>query len=246
MPWRRAGRSFVASAGRRNINKPRSHQNCRRTAARVSVKVGRRLRDQAGVQAHGRACSAAEARGKQGHHREQRAQAGCGACSRPVRPLPLGLHTETVARLTEGDLHLPTLDEPAHDLQRVAPRIGAQKGLRLEAVLRIARQHPADRHDRQAGMVPNGRGGAELHDPRTLAIPARHGGLHPACALVGQDDREVRPAGALDPRAPDRSGLAWRRRLVQGRVQPQAGDTAQPLAGERRPEIQGGEAAVAR
>src|SRR3954447_10406845 len=49
MPWRRAGLSFVASDRRRDVSKPCSRHSCRRTAARVSAKVGRGLRYQASV-----------------------------------------------------------------------------------------------------------------------------------------------------------------------------------------------------
>ena len=43
-----------------------------------------------------------------------------------------------VPHLTESDLHLPALDEPAHDLQRITGGIGAEQGLRIAALLGIA------------------------------------------------------------------------------------------------------------
>ena len=57
---------------------------------------------------------------KQGHDRKQGEQAGCGAGDCPIGPLALGLDAEMVTHLAEGDLHLPALDKPADDLQRVA------------------------------------------------------------------------------------------------------------------------------
>src|SRR5215204_1789471 len=66
----------------------------------------------AGLQAH----TVVEAHGEQRHDREQPKQARRGAGDRLVRPLALGLNAEVVAYLAEGDLHLPTLDEPADDL----------------------------------------------------------------------------------------------------------------------------------
>ncbi len=60
-----------------------------------------------------------EAGGEQRHDREQPEQAGRRAGDCLIRPLALGLDAEGVAHLAEGDLPLPTLDEPADDLQGV-------------------------------------------------------------------------------------------------------------------------------
>src|SRR3954471_13138922 len=95
---------------------------------------------------------AAEAVGKQGHDGEQAEQAGRGTGDGLVRPLPLGLDAEVVADLSEGDLQLPALREPADDLQRLLCQVGAEQGLWVEALARVAQQHPADRHNRQAAM----------------------------------------------------------------------------------------------
>jgi hypothetical protein len=59
---------------------------------------------------------AVEARSEQCHDREQGEQAGRGAGDGAVRPLTLGLDAEMVAHLAEGDLHLPALDKPSHEL----------------------------------------------------------------------------------------------------------------------------------
>src|SRR4051795_9344763 len=69
----------------------------------------------------------AEAVGKQGHDGEQAEQAWCGAGNRLVGPLPLGLDAEVVTDLSEGDLQLPALREPAEDLQRLLRQVGAEK-----------------------------------------------------------------------------------------------------------------------
>src|SRR5215213_3254074 len=55
MPSRSAGRSFMVSAECRDVIKPCSAQNWRRTAARVSAKVGRSLRYQAVAETRRRA-----------------------------------------------------------------------------------------------------------------------------------------------------------------------------------------------
>ena len=107
--------------------------------------------------------TAVEARRQQGDDREQPEQAGRGAGDRLVRPLTLGLDAEVVAHLAEGDFQLPALDEPADDLQRLLRQVGAEQRLWFEAAAGVAQQHPADRHDRQAAVTPDGGVRAELH-----------------------------------------------------------------------------------
>ena len=58
----------------------------------------------------------AEAVGQQGHDGEQAKQAGRRAGDGLVGPLPLGLDAKVVAGLSECDLQLPALREPAEDL----------------------------------------------------------------------------------------------------------------------------------
>src|SRR3712207_1050905 len=98
MPSRRAGRSFVGLEACRDVRKPCSRQTWRRTAARVSEKVGRGLRYQAAAETRRLAWRLVGTTGPngggQGHDGEQAEQAGRGAGDRPVRPLPLGLDAE--------------------------------------------------------------------------------------------------------------------------------------------------------
>ena len=151
---RRAGGSFAASSDCRDTAKPCSLQIARRTAARLSAKVGRVV-----VPCAGRDLdpgTAVEARRQQGDNREQPEQAWRSASDGLVRPLPLGLDAQVIAHLAESDFELPALDEPADDLQRLLCRVGAEQGLRIEAPAGIAQQHPTDRHDWQAAVAPNG------------------------------------------------------------------------------------------
>ena len=141
MPSRSAGRSFVGLVERLEVIKPCLAQIWRRTAARVSEKVGCFLRYQAASET----CVLAEAGGQQRDAGEQPEQAGCGTSYCFVRPLPLGLDTQVVAHLAEADLQLPTLDEPANDLQRLLGGVGAEPGLRVEALAGVAPQ-PLRRH----------------------------------------------------------------------------------------------------
>jgi hypothetical protein len=93
---------------------------------------------------------------EQGHQREQAEQRRGGAGDRQVRPLPLRLHAEVLPCFLEGDLQLPALDEPRQDLLGRRLRVGAEQGLRLELAPRIADQHPAEGHRRQAAVIPHG------------------------------------------------------------------------------------------
>src|SRR3954462_356786 len=54
-----------------------------------------------------------------------------------VRPLALGLDAEVVTHVPEGDFHLPALDEPGQDLQRIAGEVGAEERLGVEAALGV-------------------------------------------------------------------------------------------------------------
>ena len=73
-----------------------------------------------------------EAVGQQDHDGEQAEQAGRGAGDGQIGPLPLGFDTKVVADLSERDLQLPSLREPAEDLQRLLCGVGAEQGLRIE------------------------------------------------------------------------------------------------------------------
>ncbi len=129
----------------------------------------------------------------------------------------LGLDTEMIAHFPEGDFHLSALDEPADDLQRIASRVGAEQGLRVETVLRIARQHPSmpaasirsrgdrrpkpakgDRQERQASVAPRPIGQL-LVPPAMLAAGALR-----SCQ---RGEERQRPSGAALPTAlPTESG----------------------------------------
>src|SRR3954463_13622123 len=95
-----------------------------------------------GGRCNAQASVTAEVVGQQGHDGEQAEQAGRGAGDGLVGPLPLGLDTEVVADLSERDLQLPALREPAEDLQRLSRRVGAEQGLRVEPPTGVAQQHP--------------------------------------------------------------------------------------------------------
>ena len=76
----------------------------------------------------------AETVGQQGHDGKQAEQAGRGAGNRLVRPLPLGLDAEVVTDLSECDLQLPALREPAEDLQRLLRKVDTAGEMRRTGV----------------------------------------------------------------------------------------------------------------
>src|SRR4051795_12376731 len=166
-----------------------------------------------------------------GHERdqgEQPEQTRHGARDRLVRPLALGLDAEVVTHVPEGDFHLPALDEPGQDLQRIAGEVGAEEGLWVEAALGVSEEHPADRHGGPPSMVPNGGGGVDLDGALAPAIPTRHRDALPLRSRVDQRRGEARQALAPPPApgapchcvavsisAPERLARRWP--LVRGR-----------------------------
>src|SRR4051794_7414105 len=134
-----------------------------------SVSEGGPLLAVPGGRCNAQASVTAEAVGQQGHDREQAEQAGRGAGDGLVGPLPLGFDAEVVAGFSERDLYLPTLCEPAEDLQRLLRGVGTEQGLWVEAPAGVTQQHPTDRHHRQAAMAPEGGLGADLHHMALLS-----------------------------------------------------------------------------
>src|SRR4051794_24766293 len=160
MPSSSAGRSFFTSGAIWDVRKPCSRQISRRTAASVSAKVGLFLRYQAAVATARRAWRLSRA--ARSVTRENSPSRQGVVRDRLVRPLALGLDAEVVTHFPEGDFHLPALDEPGEDLQRIASEVGAEEGLWVEAALGVSEEHPADRHGGPPSMVPNGGGGVDL------------------------------------------------------------------------------------
>lgn len=177
--------------------------------------------------------------------REQGEQAGRGAGDGLVRPLPPRLDTEMGARFLEGDLNGPATHEPSHDLRGLAHRFGAEQGLRCNAALGIAHQHPSDRHDRQTAVPPHGGPGGDLKGALGRPVPARHHDRVPARVLDRKDRVERRQPRAFGPRASDRARRPRWGRLVESSIQPQAGDRRDAGAAHRVEEQQSREAAVA-
>ena len=225
-------------------SKPCSRQNCRRTAARVSAKVGRGLRYQASVRTAERARRSRRAASsvtiensasRQGVVRAMARSDHWRWVSTPRWSRTSRKVTSTCQRWTNQ--RTICSGSRAGSVQSRACGSKRCRGSRSSTQRIGTTGEPAWRQTAVAG--------ADLDDALALAVPAGHGDLRPARARVGQDVGEVRQAGALGPRAPDRPGPPRRGRLVQGRVQPQAGDADQAVPGERRQEFQGGEAAVA-
>src|SRR5215212_541135 len=128
MPSSSVGRSFFTSGAIWDVRKPCSRQISRRTAASVSAKVGLFLRYQAAVATARRSWTLLEAEpgGQERDQGEQPKQTRRRTGDGQVRPLALGLDAEVVTHVPEGDFHLPALDEPGEDLQRIAGQVGTE------------------------------------------------------------------------------------------------------------------------
>ncbi len=71
--------------------------------------------------------------------------------------MPLCLEPQALTHFLESDLHLPASYEPRDDPLGLRIEISAKESLGLEFFfffLRIADQHPAQRHRRQPRAVP--------------------------------------------------------------------------------------------
>ena len=134
---------------------------------------------------------------KQGDNGEQAQQGGSNAQDGQICPLSLGLHAEVGSCFVESHFDLPTSRKPLDDLFGGDGEIGAQHGLRLEPVLRIADNDPADRHHGLAAVAPDGGAGGDFDFPFLLAIPFFHGQSLPASMLVIGDLLQGRQASAL-------------------------------------------------
>ncbi len=149
------------------------------------------------------------------------------------------------AHFLESDLDGPAPHEPLHDLRGLAGRIRSEQGLRREACLGIADDHPADRYDGQAAVPPHCGVGGDLDDALARPVTARHHDRVPECVLGCEGLGERGHACALGARASDRAGWPRRSGIVECCVEPQAGDRRDAGAAHRVEEQQGRKAAVA-
>jgi hypothetical protein len=79
-----------------------------------------------------------------------------------VRPLALNLDAEMGADLCEGDIGLPSTDEPGEDVVRTGVGIGGQECLGREFAGGVTNQQPADRHRWDVAAIPQGGSGGAM------------------------------------------------------------------------------------
>jgi hypothetical protein len=134
-------------------------------------------------------------RDQRGEPEEQR----CHAEHRWIRPLALGLDTQVGAALVVSRLHGPAVGEPSQHRARGHRRIGALEGFGIAAPIGITHQHPPDRYDRFAWMMPQG-GAGGVFDPATAAplSPARLNRAAPDRRPVRQPSPQGRLSSAFD------------------------------------------------
>jgi hypothetical protein len=188
------------------------HQSTRRTAAMASLNVSSCLPYQAA--AFGRS-AVVVSRARLSAHTviSENSPSSAGAEVGEIGPLTLGLDPKVSSHLLEGGFHPPARDEPAEDHRRGRIQVGAEERRRLVLAGWIAYQHPADRHRRDAGMVPDRSvGGGEqlawLGVVRVVPLSDDHGRLDGLPAgQHGTQCRQAPPLSAGDARA-ERSGAA--------------------------------------
>src|SRR6266851_4471786 len=109
---------------------------------------------------------------KKSHERKQSQQGRRGAQNRQIRPLALRFDAQMRSHFMKRDLDRPTHDKPFQDLNWVNMLVGTQNGLRGETALWITNERPADRHRRDASMVPQGPACGDFHLSSDATIPA--------------------------------------------------------------------------
>src|SRR5215212_8431623 len=251
MPSRSAGWSFAGSDECRDANQPWSHQICRRTAARVSEKVGRFLWYQAVAETRKQAwwptwvpsrATMENSPSRQGVVRAIALSDHCRWLSTPRWSRTSRKVTSTCQRCTNQ--RTICTGSWARSVQSRACGSKRRRGSRSSTQAGVAQQHPADRHDRQPSMAPDGIPRADLDEPVALAIPAGHGHAPPWRGRVGQHLGQVRQARALGPWSADCSRPARRRWCVEGGVEAETGDTDDAVPDKGGQELEGGETAV--
>src|SRR5215210_3880569 len=161
---------------------------------------------------------------KQGDQREQPQEGWCGSSDRQIRPLPLRLKSQMPAHLLEGYFQLPAHHEPGEDLLRIGLKVGTQEGLGFELSFGIAHQHPAHGHGEQACRVPYGRSRSYLDHALAAPVPVSDlDGLPNGCTVFGHLRKVGQPL-TLYARPPYLPTTTWSSRLVEGGIQPEAGD----------------------
>src|SRR3954447_24327860 len=128
MPSSSAGRSFFTSGAIWDVRKPRLDLFPPDLAADSGERVGEGwalLAIPSSRRDHQTRLEA-EPGGQERDQGEQPEQTRRRTGNGQVRPLALGLDAEVVTDVPEGDFHLPALDEPGQDLQRIAGEVGAE------------------------------------------------------------------------------------------------------------------------
>ena len=197
-----------------------------------------------GIRTQCRRGIACQAIGPYGDQGEQPQQRWGSAEDGEIRPLTLGLDAKTSTNLLEGGFHAPARDEPTEDHRGCRRQIRAEECGRLVLSDRIAHQNPADRHRRDAGMVPD-RGAGRDPQLALLGVVCPLGEttlvhtvflLASTCTQRWQGDAPSAGCGHAGP-------PARRCRLIQGGIQPKPGDDADMTA-HRGQQFQRDEAAV--
>ncbi len=91
---------------------------------------------------------------------------------------------------------------------------------------RILDQHPADRHWRDAAVIPDRGAGRGSQRALLIAIPLRHDHRGPGRLRVVQDGPELRQGPSLQRGSAALAGSARAGRLEQVGIEPQPGDHA--------------------
>jgi len=143
--------------------------------------------------------------------------------------LTLGFDAEMSASFLEGNLDLPTADEPDEDIARTSIEIGSEEGLWFELAVGIADEKPPDRHRRHARVIPKRGAAGDLDDAVGSTVPETDVTALPADFAIPENGGKLFQWLALDRRPPTALALL-RREVEQVGIEAQASDHADMVA----------------
>ena len=162
-----------------------------------------------------------------------------------IRPLPLGFQTQMGPALLESDLQLPAQHKPLNNPGRRYTGGGAQQGLGPELRQGVSDQDPPQGDRREAGMIPDGSSRCDFQGALGPVIPG-DGDAGPRGCWVLETLLQSGQARSLEPGPSQLARQPWGRGIIEGSIQPQAGDEGDRLSHRlaKMQQLEGGIAAV--
>ena len=130
------------------------------------------------------------------------------------------------ADLLQGGLDRPALAKIGQHLVGRQALVGREQGLGAKRPLGVSDQQPTQGHGWQAGMIPQGGLAIDFHRIRAGFIPVLYGQRLPSGGRIVEALLEGGLSSPFAAGAARGGGRARRRGIIQGGIQPQAGNPA--------------------